>query len=115
MRIASLHIYPIKGVRAADLDRASVEVPGLAGDRRWLVVDSERAGITQRSHPGLATITARVTPSGLHLSAPGAAGLDIATPSGAARAENDIWGDAVCAALEDAEADRVLSMLLDDE
>lgn len=114
MRIASLHIYPIKGVRAVDLDKANVEDRGLAGDRRWLVVDEKGVGITQRSHSRLATITARQTEQGLHLSAPGAEDLLVAAPSGAARSDIKIWDDDVSAALADERAHRWLSSVLDD-
>lgn len=42
------------------LTSADVEAHGLAGDRRWMVVDERGAFITQRTHPRLAL--ARVTP-----------------------------------------------------
>jgi len=38
-RLASIHIYPMKAARAVDLDESLVEPCGLAGDRRWLLVD----------------------------------------------------------------------------
>src|SRR5580698_6528750 len=37
--VASVHIYPLKGCRAIDLGESFVEPWGLAGDRRWLLVD----------------------------------------------------------------------------
>ena len=49
--LASLHIYPVKGCRAVDLDQAAVEPWGLAGDRRWLIVDPDCQFMTQRKHP----------------------------------------------------------------
>jgi uncharacterized protein len=52
----SLHIYPVKGCRAVDLDRAAVEPWGLAGDRRWLIVDADCQFISQRKHPALARV-----------------------------------------------------------
>ena len=39
MRLASIHIYPLKAARAVDLGESLVEPWGLAGDRRWLLVD----------------------------------------------------------------------------
>ena len=38
MRLASIHIYPVKAARAVDLDESCVEPWGLAGDRRGLLV-----------------------------------------------------------------------------
>ncbi len=98
MRIASLHIYPIKGVRAVDLDRAVVEDRGLAGDRRWLLVSADGTFITQRTHSKLAAITARLTGAGLLLSAPGMNDLAVAAPDGAARMDVTVWGAPVSAA-----------------
>ncbi len=54
--LASLHIYPLKGGRAVDLDRAAVEPWGLAGDRRWLLVDADAQFMSQRKHPALARV-----------------------------------------------------------
>ena len=54
--LASLHVYPVKGCRAVDLDRAAVEPWGLAGDRRWLIVDADCQFMTQRKHPALARV-----------------------------------------------------------
>jgi uncharacterized protein len=54
--LASLHIYPVKGCRAVDLDRAAVEPWGLAGDRRWLIVDADCQFMSQRKHPALARV-----------------------------------------------------------
>jgi uncharacterized protein YcbX len=48
MRIVALHTYPVKGCHRLDHDVARVEPWGLAGDRRWLVVDPDGVGITQR-------------------------------------------------------------------
>lgn len=54
--LASVHIYPLKGCRAIGLDEAAVEPWGLAGDRRWLLVDSDCRFVSQREHPALARI-----------------------------------------------------------
>src|ERR1700691_5771216 len=54
--LASVHIYPLKGCRAVDLDEAVVEPWGLAGDRRWLIVDADWQFMSQRKHPALARV-----------------------------------------------------------
>ena len=49
MHLAAITIYPVKGCYRVETDRAEVEPWGLAGDRRWLVIDPEtRKAITQR-------------------------------------------------------------------
>src|ERR1019366_10501028 len=57
--LASIHISPLKACRAADLDESQVEPWGLAGDRRWLVVDGAGRFVSQRDEPALARVTAR--------------------------------------------------------
>jgi uncharacterized protein len=109
MRIASLHIYPIKGARAVDVERAHVALRGLEGDRRWLAVDAGGKFITQRSHPRLATITAQPTRTGLSLSAPGAGEIEVERPSPDERLEVTIWEHRLSAAVADARAHAWLS------
>ncbi|MCE9522116.1 MAG: MOSC domain-containing protein [Alphaproteobacteria bacterium] len=111
MRVVSLHIYPIKGVRAVNADRARLVERGFEGDRRWLVVDAAGNFTTQRSHARLATITAMLTADGLRLSAPGAADLFVETPSGRERIDVTIWNDRVSAAVADAQAHAWLSAM----
>jgi uncharacterized protein YcbX len=62
VHLVSLHIYPLKGCRAVDLDASPVEPWGLAGDRRWLAVNSDGRFISQREHPSLARLIARCGP-----------------------------------------------------
>src|SRR3712207_2031021 len=61
MRITALHTYPVKGCRRLDHDEARVEPHGLRGDRRWIVVDPDGVGITQRTVAALGLL--RVTPA----------------------------------------------------
>lgn len=109
MRVASLHIYPVKGMRVVDVERAHVGLIGLDGDRRWLVVDADNRFITQRSHPLLATIDATWTNGGLRLSASGAGAVDVAIPAGEERATVAIWDSLVDAAVADARTHEWLS------
>lgn len=109
MRVLSLHIYPIKGTRAVDVERAHAGERGLEGDRRWLVVDAGGKFITQRSHPRLATVTAAPTRTGLRLSAPGAGEIEIERPSPQERLDVTIWEHRLSAAAADARANAWLS------
>lgn len=111
-KIASLHIHPVKGMRAVDVTRARVEPRGLAGDRRWLVVDEVGVFLTQRSHPRLATIDATPDGDGLILSTEGAPPLRVAAPSGETRRSIVVWDAHVSAALADDAAGKWLSPLI---
>lgn len=115
MRIHSLHIHPVKAMRAVDLDRATVEARGLAHDRRWLAVNAEGMFLTQRGNPKLATISARVTRNGLALSAGECGEVDIARPDGARRRKVIIWDSQVDAAAAGPSASAFLSDVLGEE
>ena len=115
LRVAALHIHPVKGMRALDVACTQVEPRGLAGDRRWLVVDAGGAFLTQRSHPHLATMTAKLTPTGIQVSADGFGALEVATPPGAARRKVVVWGAEIDAAATGADASAFVSDLIGEE
>ncbi|WP_117666041.1 MOSC domain-containing protein [Micromonospora sp. MW-13] len=83
MRLAAVHTYPVKGCHRLDHDGARVEPWGLAGDRRWLVVDADGVGITQRETTALVGLRAVPRDDGLVLRAAGRPDLDVAEPTGA--------------------------------
>jgi len=85
--LASIHIYPMKGCRAVDLAEAAVEPWGLAGDRRWLLVDTDGRFISQREEPALARLVITyvpgddpATPEGIRLASAGFPGLCVPVP-----------------------------------
>lgn len=81
MRITGLHTYPVKGCHRLDHDESRVEPWGLAHDRRWMIVDADGVGITQRETPLLTRLIARPRPGGLRLSADGQPDLDLDEPA----------------------------------
>lgn len=115
MRVASLHIHPVKALRAVDVTRAKVEAKGLEHDRRFLVVDANGVFLTQRSHPQMATITARLTSSGIAVSADGFGEIDIKRPSGETRRNIVVWNAEVDAAATDEAASAFVSDLIGEE
>lgn len=115
MRVASLHIHPVKGMRALDIQRARVEARGIAHDRRWLAVDANGDFLTQRSHPHMATMNAAPSQNGLKLSADGFGEIEIATPSGATRRRVIVWDTEIDAAATDSAASAFLSDLIGEE
>lgn len=81
MRLAALHTYPVKGCYRLDLDRARVEPWGLVGDRRWMIVDDDGVGVTQRQVTGLVAIRPELRPGGVLLRAAGRAELAVDEPA----------------------------------
>lgn len=59
MVITDLRIYPIKSFGGHAVDEAAVEPWGLAGDRRWAVVDPAGEKVTARELPALLGLTVR--------------------------------------------------------
>ncbi|RKN49507.1 MOSC domain-containing protein [Micromonospora endolithica] len=82
MRLSAIHTYPVKGCHRLDHDDASVEPWGLAGDRRWMVVDADGVGVTQREVTDLVRLRAVPRDGGLTLRAAGHTDLDVAAPTG---------------------------------
>lgn len=115
MKVVSLHVYPIKGTRAVDLDRAQLHQRGLEHDRRWLIVKPDGYFTTQRSHATLAAIQATPTREGLRLSALGMPELDVATPDGRDRLAVAVWEHRVDAALADKAASDWLTKFFGEE
>ncbi|MFF8278908.1 MOSC domain-containing protein [Streptomyces lateritius] len=79
--VRSLHVHPVKAMRGFAPAEAEVQPWGLAGDRRWTVVDASRAVVTQRRHPRMALASAEALPGGgVRLSAPGLPTLSVEAP-----------------------------------
>jgi len=96
MRLAEIRIYPVKSLRGDAHASAAVEPRGLAGDRRWLVVDAQNRFLTQRELPHMATVAARNEPGGLALTAPDRPPLFVPMPPpDAAPRQVTIWRDTV--------------------
>lgn len=111
MQIGSLAIYPIKGVQAVPLETAKVEARGLAGDRRWMIVDARSRFITQREEPRLATIKAEISEDGLILDLPDEIPIRVPKPDSSKRASVQVWRSVVDAAVADDAANDRLSAL----
>lgn len=98
--LRAIHVHPVKSVAGYAPDEAAVEPWGLAGDRRWMLVDGDFRYVTQRLHPRLALCSAHPLPGGgLRISAPGAQPLDVPLPPAGDTAEVTIFEDRVTAAL----------------
>lgn len=113
MHLATLHSYPIKGCYRVDHDAARVEPWGLAGDRRWLLVDPDGTLVTQREVARLGQVRAVATADGLLLHADDRPDLAVARPVGGELLEAQVWHDRVAATLVGAAADDWFSAALD--
>jgi uncharacterized protein len=113
IRLASIRIYPMKAARALNLDESRVEPWGLAGDRRWLLVDEDGRFISQREESSLARVVVSCGPDGIRVSAEGRTGLVIAEPpAGAALLKVRVWSSTLLAAAAGPAADAWFSAYL---
>ena len=104
--LQSIHIHPVKAFRGLAPREAVVEPWGLAGDRRWTLIDDGGKVVTQRQQPRLALAAAELVPGGgVRLSAPGMDPLTVPVPRPAGTVPVEIFGEKVEGVLaEDAAA-----------
>ena len=75
--LASLHVYPVKGLKGIVLAHATCTDRGIEHDRRWMLVDRDGQFLTQREHPRMATIWTDLADGTLELSAPDMPGVEV--------------------------------------
>ncbi|MCC4299743.1 MOSC domain-containing protein [Aurantimonas coralicida] len=112
MELGSIHIHPVKAGRSIERDENALEVWGLEGDRRWMLVDETGRFLSQREHPPLALLDAQPDVDGLILSYEEVGERFVPVPEGDDRLTVTIWGDAVDAALADDATNAALSQWL---
>ncbi len=89
LTLTGINRYPIKSCRGHAVDHALVERWGLAGDRRWMLVDERGDAVTAREHPQLVLVTPEFHPEGLRVRAPALDPLLVRTPEPLDRRE--VW------------------------
>ncbi|MEO9139768.1 MAG: MOSC N-terminal beta barrel domain-containing protein [Jatrophihabitans sp.] len=85
MRLSEINRFPVKSCRGQSLRDALVEPWGLAGDRRWMIVDEDGVLITAREHPRLLLVMPTLRPDGgLSFVSPDANALEVDVPGSSA-------------------------------
>jgi uncharacterized protein len=114
--IAQLFVYPIKGCRGIEVERATLAATGLEvdgiGDREWVVVDVGGEFLSQRELPKMALIETRLTSAALRLKAPGMLQLEVPFASEGDVVEVKVWNDQVPAVTQGDVADAWFSRYL---
>ena len=81
LSLTELRRYPVKSCRGQELETAVVEPWGLAGDRRWMLVDDTGETVTAREHREMLLIHPQLrADGGLEVSAPGQDSLRVPRP-----------------------------------
>ncbi|WP_128429969.1 MOSC domain-containing protein [Streptomyces cyaneus] len=104
-QLQSIHVHPVKAFRGTAPREAVVEPWGLAGDRRWVLIDDGGKVVTQRQQPRLALAAAELLPGGgVRLSAPGTDPLTVPVPRAVGTVPVEIFRDKVEAVLAEDDA-----------
>jgi hypothetical protein len=104
-RLTSIHRFPVKSCRGEALDEATVEPWGLAGDRRWMLVDDDGEVITAREVNEMLLIDPELTPAGLRVHAPGLPAWEVSIPDPATQVPVSMWSSRLTATPVDAASD----------
>ncbi|MBC9715965.1 MOSC domain-containing protein [Streptomyces sp. TRM66268-LWL] len=104
MNLHAIHVHPLKAARGFAPPSAVVEPWGLAGDRRWLLVDTDGRLVTQRGQRQLALVEPELTEDGVRFAAPGREALSVAVPEPEGTVTVGVWQDKIEAVLAADEA-----------
>ena len=111
MKVEGLNIHPLKSGRAIAVESATVRLDGLAGDRRFMIVEPDGRFITQRELQALARIEATAVGASLHLEMEGRqlfASFELED-----RLDVTVWDSPVNAAVADEAVNEALSEWLE--
>jgi uncharacterized protein YcbX len=101
LQLTGVWRYPVKSCRGERLTEAVVEPWGLAGDRRWMIVDGAGDPVTGRECPPLVLVTPRVDSGKITLAGPGLPEVTVPVPSAADLVPVNVWGSDLLATLAD--------------
>jgi uncharacterized protein len=107
--VTDLYRYPVKSCRGERLSGASVEPWGLAGDRRWMIVDPGGDVVTAREYPRLVLVTPVLADSSIRLTEPAMPDLTVPVPLDGELIPVTVWESKLLATLAGAAADAWLS------
>lgn len=110
LTLSSLTLYPVKSVAGVPVLEALVEASGLAGDRRWMLVDPDGRFVTGRQVPALVRMRLSVSIDGT-LTLP--EGRRVAPAVAGQSRPVTIWRDTVAAFEPDPVASAWFSALLE--
>ncbi len=80
LTLTGINRFPVKSCRGQSMTSALVEAWGLAGDRRWMVVDETGECVTAREHPAMLLVEPAESDGGLAVAAPDAPTLTVRVP-----------------------------------
>ncbi len=97
LRIAAVHVYPVKSCAGVSLDESLLIETGFEFDRAWMLVDAAGVFVTQRELPRMALIQPTLKVHEMVLRAPGMLALHIALDAVEKPLRARVWNDEVAA------------------
>ncbi len=95
VRIASLHLHPVKSCGGIAVDEALLIETGFEFDRAWMLVDQRGVFVSQRELPRMALIQPTLKHLDMVLRAPGMLALHVALDTVEAPLQATVWNDTV--------------------
>ena len=90
--LAAIHVYPVKSCGGVSVPAWKLDALGLEHDRRWMLVDSGGAAVTQRDHPALSRARTAIEGDRIRVSAAGLPVLELPlVPAGGDRHDVTLW------------------------
>lgn len=91
--VSALYVYPIKSCGEVPLEVMEFDELGPRLDRRWMIVDRDGKFVTQRTVPALGTVSIKLHPDGLKVSALHMPELEVPLlPAHSERTSIQVWG-----------------------
>ena len=109
LTVTDLYRYPVKSCRGERLPEAAVEPWGLAGDRRWMIVDPGGDVVTARERPWLLLVTPFPGDEAIRLTGPAMRDLTVPVPPGDDLVPVTVWDSKLLASPACEAADAWLS------
>ncbi len=107
MQVHSLYVYPVKSLAGIRVSSFHLDAFGPAGDRRWMIVDTDRQFVTQRNNPELARIGTRLVDGQVVVDIPGEGEFSLVAGNEESRVR--VWQDWAKAAYGGNDASAALS------
>jgi hypothetical protein len=115
LQLAEIWRYPVKSCRGERLAEARVEPWGLAGDRRWMVVDGGGHQVTAREYPRLILVTPQLNGADhITLTSPDQPDLTVPVPADGDLVPVSVWESDLLATQADDKAAAWLTEIIGD-
>src|SRR3982074_28056 len=112
LAVSDLYPYPVKSARGEQRPPAPVEPWGLAGDRRWMIVDRAGDVVTARERPRLVLVLPVPQGDAIRLTGPGLPELVVSVPQGDGLVPVTVWQSKLLAASAGEAADAWFSEVI---